>query len=258
MSDLLAEMKRKDEALAKRDADAKAKGTLIGRYIQHAYADSAAIYTIVAITKTKARIRVADVGDAWVLPAWGRETLIPLAQARAFVAQRDGLAAIFSRTDGWWESQKIGAVVHYDNSFGEYVRGVIVEHEGQKQMRATALVGTGWKRLWSRSADGTVHYEHHAQEVIDGKLMQPNASNMVEYPEHKLHGADPRQMTPLSLDVPEMTAAERKLAEIAKLHKAVKKALEIESPRGQQSIDELATQMRNALLEAKRLLRDLT
>jgi hypothetical protein len=253
MSDFLAALKRKDEALAKRDAEAKAKGTLIGRYIQHAYADSAAIYTIVAITKTKARIRVEDVGDAWVLPAWGRETLIPLAQARAFVAQRDGLAAIFSRTDGWWESQKIGAVVHYDNAFGEYVRGVIVEHEGQKQMRATALVGN-WRSLWSRSADGTVHYSHHAQEVIDGKLMQPNASNMVEYPEHQLKdNPDPRKLSARSLDVPAMTPAERKLAEIAKLHQAVKKALEVESGAG-----ELATRMRNALLEAKRLLRDLT
>ena len=252
MSDFLAQWKAQEAALEAADAAAKAAGTLIGRYITHPYADSHATYRITATSKTRATIEWVDIGDAWVLPAWGRKATIPLTKVRSILDQRDSRKAFFATTDNWWEQQTEGTIVHYSNGFGEYVRGKIVTHEGEKQMLPIALVGN-WKSydLVNRSADGSLRYGYHAGRVINGEPFRPNASNMVEFPGHKVRGDDPRTLPAIALTPPGVSEAEAKLAATMRLHQAVVAALAFE-PVGDAVADEAAIQA--ALLAAKQLL----
>lgn len=213
------------------DLAAKTAGTLIGRYIEHPHADSYAVYKIVAVTRTKARIEVVEIDDAWVLPAWGRKAAIPLGQAQSFVERRDAMAVLFKQTDDWWDRQPIDAIVHYSNGHDQFVRGRIILHEGKHMMLPFALVGCGWRQsdLWTRSADG-LRYGYHVSKIKNVEPFQPNASNMVEYPDHprqyRKYRTHPCQLQPIDFNPPKETPAQSKLAEIAKLRLLVIAALE--------------------------------
>jgi hypothetical protein len=226
VTNAIAEYERKMAELNRDDAAAKAAGKLVGRYITHPVADGQAIYKIVK-AGPRITIEVVDVADGYMVPAWGRRTTITARQAMAFLAQRDAWTALGQRHENWWAKQQIGATVHYHNGFGEYVRGVVVEDGGEKKMRPTALVGN-WKHqrdIYTRSPDGTVTPGYHAKQIQEGTPFQPNEGNMVESPTFKLVGADPRTMTPISLEVPPMTIDQENLAKIATLHGNVLAAL---------------------------------
>ena len=80
-----------------RDAEAKARGEIVGRYINHPFADGYAYYEIVKENKQTVRIQViTDIGDDWVLPAWGKTTSIKKNDALHFLALRDAMAELFS------------------------------------------------------------------------------------------------------------------------------------------------------------------
>lgn len=79
------------------DKSQKAKGKMLGRYIQHQYADGYAYYKITKVNKATVRIEVQNVGDGWTLPAWGEKTSIPIDSARHFLYQRDSLDEFFSK-----------------------------------------------------------------------------------------------------------------------------------------------------------------
>lgn len=84
-------------ALDAQDQAAKAAGTLVGRYIKHAYADGYAVYEITKVTKRTAHLQVVTgIGDDWVLPAWGESARVSLKIATEFVNHRDRMAALFS------------------------------------------------------------------------------------------------------------------------------------------------------------------
>lgn len=60
--------------LEKSNKDAK---TFIGRVITHPYADGAAVYLVTAEQESTVTIQVVNnIGDDWVLPAWGEEDVI--------------------------------------------------------------------------------------------------------------------------------------------------------------------------------------
>lgn len=254
----IAADKRKWDELNAADATAKAKGVIIDRYITHPMADGQAVYRITGATKTKATITHVDVGDGWTLPAWGKTINLPIKTVQGFLHQRDGLAALFARTDNWWSSQTLGTVVHYDNGFNEFVRGKIIDHEGEKKMLPIAMVGHGWNQndIYRRSADGTVHHGFHALGIINQTPMQPNASNMVEYPEHRLRPGvkHPRDLEPLLLTPPAMTPEQTRLANLAKFHAEVVAALSFSHDADPVK---LAYAMTEALRNTKHLLRNI-
>jgi hypothetical protein len=227
-TDLMASINAKRAELEAADRAAKAKGLIVGRYITHPYADSHATYRVVSVTKTKAKIaHFDDGGDAWVLPAWGKAAIIPLSKVEANLAQRDAWDRLFSERNDWWSQQPVGSTVHYDNGFRQYVRGIIVEHEGKKQMKPIALVGE-WSGhdLPRRNQDGTVYYPYHVQQIREGKPYQPN--NMVERPDYVLRGDHPATMQPISLEPPAQSDAEARLALRTQQHAALVEALKYE------------------------------
>lgn len=113
----------------------------------------------------------------------------------------------------WWQSRKIGETVHYDNGFGQYVRGRIVWEvteqapEGHNVMVPEALVGN-WRShdLPHYNAAGYLVESYHVRQIRDGKTMQPNYSNMVEARGVRPgKGEDPRGREAIDLTPPAIT-----------------------------------------------------
>jgi hypothetical protein len=87
---ILNKYDRKWAVIQKRDAEARAKGTLVGRYIQEGRGDGYAIYTIIRETAKKVVIRVeTGIGDDWVIPYWGEQATIDKAYAQSNIRFRD-------------------------------------------------------------------------------------------------------------------------------------------------------------------------
>jgi hypothetical protein len=163
------------------------------------------------------------------------------------------MAALFSRTDDWWSNQPYGAVLHYDNGGGRYVRGIVVERDGHRHMLPIALVGR-WEphEIVTRAINGQPQYGPYAKMILDQETFQANATNMVEYPTHRLSGGDPRSdETALSLEPPALTPEQQALVYVASIHDQVMEALTY-----QRSADPIAqaAEIRRALLTAQSLL----
>jgi hypothetical protein len=91
-------MKENYNAMEKRDADAKAKGTIVGRYVAEPYADGYAYYEILWENKATVTAQViTGIGDDWVIPYWGRRAKIDRAYALRSLRIRDTYAEIFSK-----------------------------------------------------------------------------------------------------------------------------------------------------------------
>jgi hypothetical protein len=120
----------------------------------------------------------------------------------------------------WWDSQKIGTVVHYRNGDLSWVRGVIVATPGSNTMKATALVGE-WDEydLPSYDPDGSVYYPHHSDTVIKGGEFRPHFSNMHEA--RPRGGPSPAKLKPINLKLPPLTQAQKDYAALEKLRKQV-------------------------------------
>jgi hypothetical protein len=79
------------------DAEAKSKGQLVGRFITEPYADSCAVYQIVAESDTEVRIHSCKgLGDDWTIPYWGAKATIRKDYAQEKVELRDRRAAYFA------------------------------------------------------------------------------------------------------------------------------------------------------------------
>lgn len=67
------------DQLVDQNDTAKRLGQLRGRVVRHSYADGFAFYQVIKVNKKTVRIRVCkELGDDWVLPAWGNETSLPI------------------------------------------------------------------------------------------------------------------------------------------------------------------------------------
>lgn len=88
------------KAMEAQDKEAKKNGTLVGRFVEHGYADGAAYYVIVRENKKSVRIHVvAGIGDDWVLPAWGIEFTLSKEQAIRIVTYRDSINELLGGSD---------------------------------------------------------------------------------------------------------------------------------------------------------------
>lgn len=84
--------------LYEKDQELKAKGELIGRYIQESYADGYAVYTIEKVKGKKVLIAVVTgIGDDWHIPYWGAAAWIDLKYAKENVDRRDRLDKLFEK-----------------------------------------------------------------------------------------------------------------------------------------------------------------
>lgn len=118
--------------------------------------------------------------------------------------------------DNFWDSQEVGTVLHYHNGFGQFVRGEVVEIDGEKRLMPKALVGA-WSKsdLPSRTSTGEIHYPYHAKKIIeqnDEGAWQPSDGCVYESPSFSppaRNAADPRTLPEIDLTLPEMTTQEQ-------------------------------------------------
>lgn len=112
----------------------------------------------------------------------------------------------------WVETLDIGAIVHYHDGFNNYVRCEVVKAPfdpdcdtwGGKALKKLALVGNWRQPLVKRLDDGTIYEDYHVRTL--GEVFRPHGSNVWEYPYAPCHkNPDPRQLEPLSTEVPAAT-----------------------------------------------------
>ena len=117
----------------------------------------------------------------------------------------------------FWASIPYGAVIHYDNGFNQFVRGIVVDNpnEGCKGIRPVALVGNWAKNdLPQRRIDGSIYYPHHADGVLNARIFTPSDTCVYEAPAYRKGPGkiDPTKLQPKDLTVQEMTAEESAMA----------------------------------------------
>lgn len=133
----------------------------------------------------------------------------------------------------WFSTLRVGSTYHYHNAFGEFVRCRVVlgkdEYGNVKNLfQPIALVGT-WKPhdLPRRQRDGQIYYPYHADKIVNKiGAWQPDPSTIFEHPSFSGRGrfGDPREMQPISLNLPSMEGDE---AEKARLERVRITAMEV-------------------------------
>jgi hypothetical protein len=154
------------------------------------------------------------------------------------IADLIGRDKMFDRLDGqragFWATRTVGEVLHYNNAFGKFVRGVVVLVGGEHKLKPTALVGkwNGRSDLPHRRPNGEISYPYHADKVINGgddAAWQPSDGCVYESPTYSSSYArdgDPRTMPAIDLTVPDMTPAEQETANLEQALDRVRKILE--------------------------------
>lgn len=161
----------------------------------------------------------------------GVERFYSCAQVLAHVRHMEALEAMFESQANFWSTRAVGEVLHYHNGFGEFVRGTVIEADGKKLLKPTALVGKWGKYdLPYRSPNGEIVYPYHADKVINGgpdACWQPNESCVYEAPEYARQSeGDPSTMPAIDLTVPDMTPEEQETANLEQALDRVRKILE--------------------------------
>jgi hypothetical protein len=195
----------------------------IGTQFRSSYADSNPTWTVVEKRGRGtwiAEITAADLDYAGTQGAFTTEQITAAVNwSKCIEKSQDDSTTFFDRL-------KPGSIVHYNNGFAQYVRcQVTVKH----QLLPVALVGD-WKEydLPKRQRDGTIYLGYHAKQIKEGTTFRPHASNVWEYnvtktknqqPFNFAKSADPTQMVPVSLEVPNMIpSAALKAAKYQKLN----------------------------------------
>ena len=152
----------------------------------------------------------------------------------------------------------IGAVVHYNDSFKRWIRLVRVAGEEHKRLLPVALLGD-WSKwdLPHRLPDGSIDRGYHAERILKGDAMEPNISCIYEgmSATSRARHEDPRNMVPVSLDVPDMNDGDVRLARAIAEYRAVLEALAV--PDRNATVDDYRAALSRALTRTEDAVRKL-
>lgn len=131
-----------------------------------------------------------------------------------------------SEHDQFWNSRKVGEVLHYHNGFGQYVRGVVVMKDGKTALCPTALVGN-WKvhDLPRRLENGETRSTHHAERIAEKDAWQPSHTNTFESPAFGRQTEDPRDMPEIDITIPPATPEQEELLRLAAIRARAREVL---------------------------------
>ena len=155
--------------------------------------------------------RVIDEGDNW-----GQIKPFDADDILAAIGHRRITNELIHHTDAYYESLKVGQVLHYEN-FGDcWVRCEVVKVDNGQALQPIALVGF-WPQheLANRSLDGSIYKGHYVQKIEKQEPFTPHESNIYETkfpngdPRWALQGSGPQDLQPLSWELPELTPAEQ-------------------------------------------------
>lgn len=122
--------------------------------------------------------------------------------------------------DDFWDTVPLGSVLHYHDGFNRFIRGIVVERKGRnasgdrplRGLRSVAMVGA-WTAydLPRRGPDGEIKYPYHAAKILSptpDSIFNPSPSCIYESDECTRSLADPCEMPPIDLSVPDITPEE--------------------------------------------------
>lgn len=228
------------------------KPVAIGTEFPYTYADSSPMWRVVKPRGNDTwECIVAEDSVDWA----GTRKVFGGEEIRRAVASMQMWENIASEHDSWWNSRKIGEIVHYHNGFGQYVRGRIVWEvteecpAGRNAMVPTELVGN-WRDydLPRIDAGGNLHESYHVRQIREGKAMQPNYTNMVEaVGVREGKGEDPRGKPAIDLTPPQPDQEQTEAARLMAIRQQVLAALAVE-PDPERPYSEV---LRAALIEAQ-------
>lgn len=205
----------------------------VGTEFRSVYADSNALWKVTG--KAGAGVWHAEIVNEKIKLSDGRTIDGDYAgTVDVFTTQKiescKGVAALFegyaARSADWWDSLSVGDIVHYDSSFGQFVRGEIVREDGENKMKPIALVGAWHKMdLPRRFWNGTEMAGTFARDILSGdpKSLRPSSSCMYEALDFTKKGkiTDPRTLDPIDLTIPAPTDAEAVIIGHAKVRQRV-------------------------------------
>jgi hypothetical protein len=131
---------------------------------------------------------------------------------------------IHDESDKFYNNLSVDDVIHYNNGFNQYVRCKVVLEDNEKKLLPVALVG-GWREydLPHRRINGEIEYGYNARQINEQVSMRPNATNIWEF---NRKGANPADLLPIDLSVPDMTPDQ---SDIAKKWQTVQKINDLTS-----------------------------
>jgi hypothetical protein len=143
------------------------------------------------------------------------------------------MAKFWSKTadesENFYKNLAVGAIVHYSNGFGQFVRCQVNK---DKKLVSIALVGD-WREydLPRRRANGEIDLPYHVKKLIEKEPYTPHASNIYEFSSSlQKQYANPINLKPIDLNVPEMTPGQ---TETARLWKKIEQIENIIRARGE-------------------------
>lgn len=169
----------------------------VGTTFTYNYADANPTWTVVGARGRgtwDCRIE-EDLDYAGATKVFSTEEIL---SARNLAAAIDSM---MSDHDTFWASRSVGEVLHYHNGFGQFVRGEVVEVEGEKLLLPTSLVGnwTPADLAHYHVIDGTPVVPYYCRKIMESEPFQPNYSYIYEADNTMSdREADPRSMLPLN------------------------------------------------------------
>jgi len=86
--------------LQAKDAEARAAGRIVGRYISEPFADGYAYYVVVQEKRATVIVKVVTgIGDDWTIPYWGTRASIQKSYALDNIKRRDTLDELFRKSN---------------------------------------------------------------------------------------------------------------------------------------------------------------
>lgn len=181
-------------------------GLYIGRIIYFSVADGYAVYKITKISKRVVHLEWVDDPsnnpDKYVDRTLGSKGSISINRLKELLSCDEFFINSQAASNRFFDSLKIGQIVHYNNGFNDFVR---CEIDKEKNLVPIALVGEWDKTRLPHYLNGKIHYPFHADMIRIKNPFRPFYTTIFECPFFvtKEHTIDPRKLEPLSLEVPE-------------------------------------------------------
>lgn len=171
------------------------------------HADGNCLWTVTEKRGRGTWVATIDKSD----PDWaGTKQAFTTEQIEQYIAVETFWKKTAEDSDDFYNSLKLGQIVHYNNGFNNYVR---CEVTADKQLLPMALVGE-WKSydLPRRYLNGQPCYGHYAQCISEQKTFHPHSSNIFEC-QRKANDIDPRSLPAIDLNLPPMTPEQQAVAD---------------------------------------------
>lgn len=215
----------------------------VGTQFRMPFADSNALWEVTGIEGLSATIQVIaepPASDGTIHPTdyLGHTDTTSIRKIEQVLTVETHRANAIDRDTRWWKDQQDGTVLHYHDSFKQFVRGVVTRRNGNPELLPIALVGD-WPahQVVYRDWSGQVQYGHHVRRIRDEQPWAPHPTTIFEYqPRAVKDQPSPADMEPISFDIADPTPEQ---AEAYRLNRIIQDAMDALNKTGAPSADKI-------------------